>query len=82
MKFIHPASFPPGHGVIIGASAKLPSLTLFQAASYLPKMSIDPNHCFFACAKAGFERRPVFSPATPVVAAADDRCFITDPFEQ
>jgi len=45
-------------------------------------MSIDPNHCFFACAKAGFERGPVLSPATPVVAAAHDRHFVTDPIEQ
>jgi hypothetical protein len=45
-------------------------------------MSIDPNHCFFTSAKAGFEQRPVFSPAIPVVAAAHDRGFVTDPIEQ
>jgi len=48
----------------------------------LVKMSIDPNHCFFACVKAGFERRPVFSPAIPVVVAAPGRRFVTDPIEQ
>jgi hypothetical protein len=72
----------PGKHIMRNRTSQLPSLTLFQAAPYLVKMSIDPNHCFFACAKAGFERRPVFSPAIPVVAAADDRGFVTDPFEQ
>jgi hypothetical protein len=72
----------PGKHIMLTCTFPLPSLTLFQAASYLLKMSIDPNHCFFACAKAGFERRPAFSPAIPVVAADDDRGFVTDPFEQ
>jgi hypothetical protein len=57
-------------------------LTLFQAASYLVKMSIDPNHCFLACVMTGGERRPAFSPAAPVVAIVNDRHFVTDQTQQ
>jgi len=48
----------------------------------LDGMSIDPNHCFVACVRAGYEHRPTFSPATPVVAAANDRCPVTDQTQQ
>jgi hypothetical protein len=57
-------------------------LTLFQAASYLVKMSIDPNHYFLACVMADGERRPAFSPAAPVVAIVNDRHFVTDQTQQ
>jgi hypothetical protein len=48
----------------------------------LTEMSIDPNHCFFACARAGFETQPVSLPLSPVVVIASDRHFVTDQTQQ
>jgi hypothetical protein len=48
----------------------------------LNEMSIDLNHCFVVCARAGFGSRPAFSLATPVVAAANGRHFVTDQTQQ
>jgi hypothetical protein len=48
----------------------------------LKEMSIDSNHCFVACAKAGCEYRPAGSPAAPVVAVANNRHFVTDQTQQ
>jgi hypothetical protein len=61
---------------------ELPSLTLFQAASYLLEMSIDPDYCFVACARAGFESRPASLPMPPVVVVANDRHFVIDQTQQ
>jgi len=36
----------------------------------LLEMSVENQHRFVVCAMAGFECQPVFTPATPVVAAA------------
>ncbi len=48
----------------------------------LIEMSIDSNHCLVACVRAGFEPRPAFSPAAPVVGVANDRHFVTDQTQQ
>jgi hypothetical protein len=45
-------------------------LDVMESRVILPvEMSVEDHHRFVVCAMAGFECQPVFTPATPVVAA-------------
>jgi hypothetical protein len=44
----------------------------------LKGMSINPNHCFLFCIKAGLEHRMASSPKDFVVSVANDHHFVTE----